>query len=113
LPPAAEGEKPLNKGYPSELITIGDHIRKKRLDRGLQQNQVALLICVDKTTIMNWERGHREPAIWNLPAIIEFLGYVPFELGESLAERLRAYRRIHGISRRKLAGMRRVDEATL
>jgi transcriptional regulator with XRE-family HTH domain len=96
-------KKPVNKGYPRELKTIGDHIRKERLDRGQQQTQVALLICVDKTTIMNWERGHRTPAIRHIPAIIRFLGYVPFSVGDSLPERLRAYRRIRGLSRKKLA----------
>lgn len=37
----------------------------------------------------------------------------PFSVGDSLPERLRAYRRIHGISRKKLAGMLGVDESTL
>ncbi len=77
------------------------------------QKEVALLIGVDKSTVMNWERGRSEPALWTIPGIIEFLAYVPFELGESLPERLRAYRRRYGISRQKLAGILEVDEATL
>jgi transcriptional regulator with XRE-family HTH domain len=108
-----KAKKPANTGYPRELKTIGDHIRKHRLDRGLQQKEVALLICVDKTTIMNWERGHRTPAIRHIPAIIRFLGYVPFSVGDSLPERLEAYRRIRGLSRKKLARILGVDEATL
>jgi DNA-binding transcriptional regulator YiaG len=106
-------KKPVNKGYPRELKTIGDHIRKRRLDLGLLQKGVALLICVDKTTIMNWERGHREPAIWALPGIIQFLGYVPFELGHTLPEQLMGYRKIRGLSRKKLARILGVDEGTL
>jgi transcriptional regulator with XRE-family HTH domain len=106
-------KKPVDKGYPRELKTIGDHIRKRRLDLGLLQKGVALLICVDKTTIMNWERGHRTPALRHVPEIIRFLGYVPFSVGDSLPERLRSYRRIHGISRKKLAGMLKVDEGTV
>jgi transcriptional regulator with XRE-family HTH domain len=105
--------KPVTKGYPRELKTIGDHIRKRRLDLGLQQTQVALLICVDKTTVMNWERGHRTPAIRHIPAIIRFLGYVPFSVGDSLPDRLKAYRRIRGLSRKSLARMLGVDEGTL
>lgn len=103
----------MDRGYPRELIRIGDHVRKERLDRGLLQKEVALLIGVDENTIMNWELGHCQPALRTIPGIIEFLGYVPFELGESLMERLRSYRRVHGISRQKLAGMLGVDEATL
>ena len=106
-------KKPANRGYTRELITIGDHIRKRRLDLGLQQNRVALLICVDKTTIVNWERGHRTPAIRHMPAIIRFLGYVPFSVGDSLPERLKAYRRIRGLSRKRLAQILDVDEGTL
>jgi transcriptional regulator with XRE-family HTH domain len=108
-----KAQKPVNKGYPRELKTIGDHIRKRLLDLGLQQNQVALLICVDKTTIMNWELGHRSPAIWALPGIIEFLGYVPLAIGESVPERLIGYRKIHGLSRKKLAHILDVDEGTV
>ena len=33
--------KPKTKGYPTELRTIGDHIRKKRMDEGLSQAQLA------------------------------------------------------------------------
>jgi transcriptional regulator with XRE-family HTH domain len=106
-------KKPVNKGYPRELKTIGDHIRKRRLDLGLQQKGVALLICVDKTTIMNWELAHRSPAIWTLPGIIKFLGYVPFAIGESLPEQLIGYRKIRGLSRKKLARILGVDEGTL
>jgi transcriptional regulator with XRE-family HTH domain len=68
---------------------------------------------VDKTTIMNWERGHRTPAIRHIPKIIRFLGYVPFSVGDSLPERLKAYRQIHGISRKKLARILGVDEGTV
>jgi len=36
-----------------ELKTIGGHIRKRRLDLGLLQKEVALRISVDKSTVMN------------------------------------------------------------
>ncbi len=59
---------------------------------------------------MNWERGHRTPAIGHIPEIIRFLGYVPFSAGDSLPERLKAYRKIRGLSRKKLAHILDVDE---
>ncbi len=62
---------------------------------------------------MNWELGHRSPAIWALPGIIKFLGYVPFELGHTLPKKLIGYRKIHGLSRKKLARILGVDEGTL
>lgn len=66
-----------------------------------------------KGTVTNWELGHSEPALRHMPGVIRLLGYVPFEPGGSLPERVRAYRMIHGISRKELAGMLRVDEDTL
>jgi DNA-binding XRE family transcriptional regulator len=78
-----KAEKPPPKAYPRELKIIGDHIRKRRLDLGLLQKEVAEQIGVDKTTIMNWERGRREPAPWNIPAIIHFLGDAPSDPSRS------------------------------
>lgn len=46
-------------------------------------------------------------------ALFAFLGCVPFERGESLSERLRDYRRVHGLSRKKLAHLLGVDQSTL
>ncbi len=48
-----------------------------------------------------------------IPAIINFLGYAPFAPTSSLPQRLRRYRKIRGLSRKKLAGVLGVDESTL
>src|ERR1700720_743605 len=40
-------QKPKSSVYPKELKTLGDHIRRRRLDLGLLQRQVAQLISVD------------------------------------------------------------------
>ena len=69
--------------------------------------------AVHKGTINKAGVGHREPALRHMLGIIRFVSYAPFELGESLPERLRFYRMIHGISREKLAGMLGVDEGYL
>jgi predicted transcriptional regulator len=58
---------------------IGEHIRKKRLDLGLLQHELAETIGVTESTVCNWEHG-TEPELRHMPKIIEFLGYVPFEL---------------------------------
>lgn len=47
------------------------------------------------------------------PKIIRFLGYVPFSVGDSLPEPLKAYRKFRGLSRKKLARILGVDEGTL
>jgi DNA-binding transcriptional regulator YiaG len=48
-----------------------------------------------------------------MPGIIEFLGYVPFELGKTLPDQLEAYRKARGLSRKRLAHIPGVDEGTL
>lgn len=49
------------KGYPANPKTIGEMIRKHRLDLGLLQREVAERIGCDKMTMVNWEKGHRMP----------------------------------------------------
>jgi len=46
--------KPNFPKYPKELKTLGDHIRKRRLDLGLVKRQVAERIGVSEATIYNW-----------------------------------------------------------
>jgi DNA-binding XRE family transcriptional regulator len=62
--------------YPKELKTLGDHLRKRRLDKGLLQNDLARLLGVDKTTVTNWENdlfsripvhSYGRGVIWLLP----------------------------------------------
>ena len=45
------------KGYPASPVTIGEHLRKKRLDLGLTQAQVAEITGVTESTVWNWEHG--------------------------------------------------------
>ena len=85
------------------ISTIGDHIRKRRLDLGLLQKQVAERIGVDADTIMQWELNRRAPKIQYIPKIIRFLGYVPFSMGESFPEKLKAYRMLKGLTQQQLA----------
>ena len=49
-----------------------------------------------------------------MPKIIQFLGYVPFELSqETLSDKLMAYRKVHGLTQRTLAKLLSVDETTI
>lgn len=43
--------------YPSNPKTIGEHIRKRRMDLGLEQKEVAKIIGVPESSIWNWEHG--------------------------------------------------------
>jgi transcriptional regulator with XRE-family HTH domain len=106
-------KKPLSKYYPKEINTLGDHLKKRRLDRGLLQKQVAERIGVDETTIYNWERQRTLPEIRFIAPIIEFLGYDPFPEPETFPEKLKACRLRMGLSQRKLAAKLGIDPKTL
>ncbi|MDP9097482.1 MAG: helix-turn-helix domain-containing protein, partial [Verrucomicrobiota bacterium] len=47
------GKKPKDQAYPREIKTLGDAVRKMRLDLGLRQKDVAKLLGCDKTSILN------------------------------------------------------------
>ena len=110
---ALEGKKPLPDAYPEVVDTIGDHIRKRRLDQGLLQKEVAERIGVTTDSITNWELNYTEAKIRYIPGIIDFLGYVPFPLGKSFPERLKACRMIRGLSQKKFAKELEIDPTTL
>ena len=89
--------------YPRKLKTVGDHIRKHRLDSGLKQKEVSRIIGVTRAMISAWETNPVEPAVKHIPKIIEFLGYVPFERGKTLGQRITIYRKTLGLSHYQLA----------
>jgi transcriptional regulator with XRE-family HTH domain len=70
--------KPVPKGYPSELRTVGDHLRKRRLDLGLRQKDVARRLGANVNTVTNWEVGRTAPAARYAKGIVRLLGYAPF-----------------------------------
>jgi transcriptional regulator with XRE-family HTH domain len=93
----------LPKGYKKNPEILGEHIRKIRIDRGLYQRKAAEIIGVTESTVTNWEKG-TDPEQKQVPKIIEFLGYVPFEFPESDSplEMLKYFRFIDGLPFNKL-----------
>lgn len=65
------------RGYPSDPKTLGEHICKTRLDRGLLQAHVAKELDVSAGTIKNWEKNRTAVAARFLPRVVAFLGYDP------------------------------------
>ena len=106
--------KPRSKAYPEAICTIGDHLRKKRLDMGIFQKEVAIAIGVDTLTVCNWENNLTNPRLKFLPKVIEFLGYNPINgNATSLGERIREYRIPRGLSLKKIARDLGIDPGTL
>ena len=61
-------------GYPATPRTIGERIRKHRLDLGLRQIDAAKAIGCNEMSIVNWEKGHTQPRSSHLPGVMKFLG---------------------------------------
>jgi len=102
------------KGYPASPKTIGDMIRKRRLDLGLRQTDVAEIVGCATMTVVNWEKGHTEfPQINHMAEVVQFLGFNPLEVGSSLAERLVNFRTAQGKTQKAFAGELGVDPSTL
>lgn len=105
---------PCQKGYPEELKTLGDYLRKTRLDRNLSQPQVARVIGVTTDTITNWELNRNTPEAKQAAKIISFIGCVPQEWGRaSLRERLYYARQVKGVTHRQLAKELKIDASTI
>ena len=100
------------KPYDFKPITVGDHIRRKRLQLGRFQREVAKRLGVDPTTVLNWEKGRTEPPIASMPGIFRFLGYDPFPPPKSLSQRLLAKRRQMGWTIKEAAEGLGVDPGT-
>ena len=107
-------QKPSPLPYPAQLNTLGDHLRKRRLDLGLTQRDVANKLGVTECTIWNWEANYSSPQLRFIPKVVAFLGYDPYCIrSHSLGERLREYRRRMGLSQKALAHRLGVDPSTL
>jgi len=65
---------PKPPGYPATPRTLGEAIKKRRMDLGLLQREVADLLGVNKKTVTTWEVGRRSPSLTWWPKLKVFLG---------------------------------------
>jgi transcriptional regulator with XRE-family HTH domain len=101
------------RGYPKDPKTLGEHLRRRRLDLGLRQRDLAERWGLRSETVAGWERGLSRPSIRQWPKIIELLGFDPLESGESPLARLEAARRRLGLTRREFAAKVGLDEGSI
>lgn len=108
------GVRPLRAGYPLELKTIADHLRKRRYDLDLIQKEAAKLLKVTEDCYYNWEGGKAFPQIQHMPKVIEFLGYLPMELDvTTFIGRVKYYRFVKGLSYKKMGKLLGVNATTV
>jgi transcriptional regulator with XRE-family HTH domain len=101
------------KGYPASPKTVGEMLRKRRLDLGLRQTDAAKMIGCDEMSIVNWEKGHRSPRVNHMAGVVEFLGFNPFQNGGTMAHRLVNHRKALGMTQKEFARRIGVDPSTL
>jgi DNA-binding XRE family transcriptional regulator len=106
--------RPKPDGYPKILKTIGDHVRKWRMDNGLVQRDVAEMLGVCLNTVEGWESRKKMPAIRQMPGIIRLLGYLPIQIDSStMSGNITYYRYMRGITQEELAKELGVNESTV
>lgn len=91
------GKSDFKAGYHAFPETVGQHIRKRRIDLGLFQKEVASIIGISTDCITYWENGRAQPQI-HYPKIISFLEYYPFEESDTFDGRITKYRRMNGLT---------------
>ncbi|MDP1930306.1 MAG: helix-turn-helix domain-containing protein [Gammaproteobacteria bacterium] len=103
------------KAWDFQPTTIGEHIKRRRLELGLYQKDVAKFFGITLFTIINWEKGRTKPTVKLVPSLIQFLGYdpAPPERTTSLADRLKARRRELGLGQRETAQLLGVGDKTV
>lgn len=106
-------KRKIKSAYPKKLKTLGDHIRKRRLDLKLEQQQVAKILKITESTVWNWEKNRVNPRTKYYPYIMEFLGYCPYESAKTWGDKLKLHRVYQGLSYRKLGERLRIDPGTL
>lgn len=93
------------------MVTIGNHIRKRRLALGLTK-LVRERIGVTDSTVWNWDHGV-EPELRFMPAVIKFLGYVPFKYPNDPVGKLWYFKQVNGLSYEKLGALMERDPEQL
>jgi len=92
--------QPLEK-FIREPVTLGDHLRRRRIELGLYQKDVAARCGVTTPTVWNWEnRGSVDLRF--IPRVIDFLGYNPIPKPDALLERLAWYKQVNGLTLEQL-----------
>jgi ribosome-binding protein aMBF1 (putative translation factor) len=101
-------------GYTKEFEHLGDHIRKRRIDLGLNRKELARQLGTNGWTMKHWEEHLKSRIeIRFYPAIIAFLGHNPLPEPKTRGQAIRRGRHTRGWSRARLAKAAGVDEGTI
>lgn len=100
----ARSERPW--GAPSDRRVWGYYIKKKRSQRGLRVGAVAARIGCGTSTLKHWEAQAEVPQPRYVPAIVNFIGFVPWArtpYQPTRGEAAGAARELQGLTQQGLA----------
>jgi transcriptional regulator with XRE-family HTH domain len=98
--------------FPSELQSVGDHLRQARLSRKILIKDVMAALGISRETLRGWEGNQFEPHVGHFPAITRFLGYYPFRFDtNTLAGKIKNYRYTHGLTQAQLGAILHTNTA--
>ena len=60
-------------GVPDEPKTLGERVRRRRMELRMLQRELAEVLGVTETTVNNWERGRTEPGPSQAPRVVAWL----------------------------------------
>jgi transcriptional regulator with XRE-family HTH domain len=101
------------KGYPATPKSLGEEIRKRRLDLNLRQIDVGKIIGCNEMTVVNWEKGHFVPRVNHVPKVVGFLGFNPIQKCDTLAQQIVSHRKARGVTQKGFAEELGIDPSTL
>ena len=100
--------------YPFLPVTLGDYLRKTRLDLNLTQGQVAKdILQTSVDNVRNWEANRGEISLRFRPRVIEFICYCPCNVSLLIGQKLKERRENFGLSVKELARLLNVDPCTI
>jgi len=105
------------KGYPESFKHIGDHIRAKRVTNNLQVKQLAKVLNITPSTLINWEYGNNTPTTTHMKAVVDFLEYCPLPTTlkpiKSIGQQVRLKRIYEGLTAKQFALKIGIDSSTI
>jgi transcriptional regulator with XRE-family HTH domain len=106
--------KPYGSTYPKNPISIGEHIRKRRMEMRLTQEEVAKLIGVTTDSVTNWENNRSTPRLNLLPRVTKYLDIIPINLNpDTIGGMIKDYRLRKGLSQKDLGLLLRVNSSSI
>jgi transcriptional regulator with XRE-family HTH domain len=101
---------------PEHLHHLGDHLRRRRLELGLNRTAMAKRLGIDVSSYCRWEKGVTIPELHRRDQIAAHLGYrppVPVPPDAPLGVRARGWRVAQGLTITQAARRVGVDAKTL